>query len=598
MEAISLCQEIIDDSFCSSVDAAWAYFYLGNIEMNDARESGSLRRLWTESRIENRSKSLNGSSIERARQHFFEAAVLVSGSGSDVFYRTILRNLALATGPEMNEISGEAAGMLVLSSIGMSTRRLLAHSLFEKPGTNEFHDAFMCFDHCLDGTTKRDECLRQFFLQFAKVVPSSWCFMAPAICVSGELLITTVGKSTEHDGVSFKTRCIFPDESQETGAYDAILKPLDDILSRSQQQLNGMDPDTVSTHFSKDEAKRNWWSARNNLDQDLAAHIASVERRYFSTIHLRSNSLDPIFEVAGHSENLPCGNLASRFEAACDLSENNESHSENNKEELRMLTVPKLKDKLRDSGFSNAQMRKLRKHEIIEKLIELDEAKRQKEDAANCDERSQSCLFLLLDENLHRFPFEGMQALEGKSVCRIPSLPFVYSTLLECISSRNQQPVVDPSNASYVLDPENNLQATQKRLLPVLQGISSSNGWGWNGVIGETPSQSFFRRALEKENGLLIYFGHGGAQTCFSRRQVDQMISAKDNSEVRTCKASVILMGCSSGRLVSVNRKDSETLEQLPLYFEPEGIALSYLCAGSPCVVGNLWDVTDHDIDR
>jgi separase len=159
-------------------------------------------------------------------------------------------------------------------------------------------------------------------------------------------------------------------------------------------------------------------------------------------------------------------------------------------------------------------------------------------------------------------------------------------------------PCVDPSHASFVLDPEKNLKATQKRLFPVLEGISSSNRWSWNGVIGEIPSQSFFQGALEKENGLLIYIGHGGAQTCFSRRQIDQMICSKGNQEVRACKASVILMGCSSGRLVSVNRKHSESLEQLPLYFEPEGIALSYLCAGAPCVIGNMWDVTDHDIDR
>lgn len=30
---------------------------------------------------------------------------------------------------------------------------------------------------------------------------------------------------------------------------------------------------------------------------------------------------------------------------------------------------------------------------------------------------------------------------------------------------------------------------------------------------------------------------------------------------------------------------------------DPEGVALSYLAAGAPCVVGNLWDVTDKDID-
>jgi separase len=32
--------------------------------------------------------------------------------------------------------------------------------------------------------------------------------------------------------------------------------------------------------------------------------------------------------------------------------------------------------------------------------------------------------------------------------------------------------------------------------------------------------------------------------------------------------------------------------------FEPEGVVSSYLAAGAPCVLGNLWDVSDKDIDR
>lgn len=593
-EAKSLCQEVIEDSSSSSVDRSWAYFYAGSLEMNDARESGALHQLWTESRVQSKKLHHGQNSLENARQNFLEAATLINNSGSDVLYRTILRSLALASGPEMDEISGESAGILVLSSIGRSARRQMTQSLFGKPGTCDLHEAFLSFDHSFDDRSERDHRVRHFFRQFAKVVPSNWYFMAPTICMSGELLVTFLENSK--DQFSIKTKCVFPDESQ-IGAYDDILKPLDDIIMRSQQQLNGMDPSTVSTDYSKDNARKNWWDARNQLDHDLCTLIECVESRYFSTLHLRINMLDSILE-ADHSDNLPCGNLASRFEAACDLSEKSISRNEDGVEELRKLTVPELKDKLRDFGFSNAQMRKLRKHEIIEKLIEVEETQGQNGNDTKNSERSKSCLFLLLDENLHRFPFEGMRSLQGKSVCRTPSLPFVYATLLECASSRKQMPCVDPSHASFVLDPENNLQATQKRLFPVLEGISSSNGWSWNGVIGENPSQSLFQGALEKENGLLIYIGHGGAQTCFSRRQVDQMICSKGNQEVRACKASVILMGCSSGRLVSVNRKHSESLEQLPLYFEPEGIALSYLCAGAPCVIGNMWDVTDHDIDR
>jgi separase len=46
-------------------------------------------------------------------------------------------------------------------------------------------------------------------------------------------------------------------------------------------------------------------------------------------------------------------------------------------------------------------------------------------------------------------------------------------------------------------------------------------------------------------------------------------------------------MGCSSGRLV-----------RRGLAGDPDGVAVALLCAGSPAVVGALWDVTDKDIDR
>lgn len=45
-------------------------------------------------------------------------------------------------------------------------------------------------------------------------------------------------------------------------------------------------------------------------------------------------------------------------------------------------------------------------------------------------------------------------------------------------------------------------------------------------------------------------------------------------------------MGCSSGSLT------------LHGSYAPQGIPLSYLLAGSPAIVANLWEVTDKDIDR
>jgi separase len=116
------------------------------------------------------------------------------------------------------------------------------------------------------------------------------------------------------------------------------------------------------------------------------------------------------------------------------------------------------------------------------------------------------------------------------------------------------------------------------------------------------PTPDFMTEALTQENSLLLYCGHGGGEKFFSRSQVEEFInyySEDESDRHRGCCSTVVLMGCSSGKLKSVNSpKNNPSGLVYPMYYEPEGIVLSYIYAGAPCVVGNLWDVTDRDIDR
>jgi separase len=73
-----------------------------------------------------------------------------------------------------------------------------------------------------------------------------------------------------------------------------------------------------------------------------------------------------------------------------------------------------------------------------------------------------------------------------------------------------------------------------------------------------------------------LYVGHNGGQQYVRESEVEKFNS----------NAVALLLGCSSGHL----RVEGD--------FGPLGISLSYLLAGSPCVVGNLWDVTDVDGDN
>ena len=53
----------------------------------------------------------------------------------------------------------------------------------------------------------------------------------------------------------------------------------------------------------------------------------------------------------------------------------------------------------------------------------------------------------------------------------------------------------------------------------------------------------------------------------------------------KSCPAA-LLWGCSSGHLREMG------------YHDPTGPAIHYLLAGAPFTLGNLWDVTDKDIDK
>jgi len=88
---------------------------------------------------------------------------------------------------------------------------------------------------------------------------------------------------------------------------------------------------------------------------------------------------------------------------------------------------------------------------------------------------------------------------------------------------------------------------------------------------------TFYCSQYLNESDLFIYCGHGSGEKYIHRDRVKKIGS--------DCCAA-LLIGCSSGKL-----------HQEGIY-EPHGAILSYLLAGSPSVVGMLWDVTDRDIDR
>ncbi|KAK8469090.1 hypothetical protein PHAVU_006G212401 [Phaseolus vulgaris] len=185
-------------------------------------------------------------------------------------------------------------------------------------------------------------------------------------------------------------------------------------------------------------------------------------------------------------------------------------------------------------------------------------------------------IILVLDYEVQMLPWENLPVLRNQEVYRMPSLSSISAVLHK--GSDNEElvgrnlvpfPLIDPLDAFYLLNPDGDLRHTQSVFEDYFRDQNLE------GKAGSRPTIKELASALESHD-LFIYFGHGSGAQYIPRHEIQKL----DN-----CGAT-LLMGCSSGSL------------NLPGQYAPQGVPLSYLLAGSPAIVGNLWEVTDKDIDR
>ncbi|KAI1417793.1 peptidase family C50-domain-containing protein [Hypoxylon sp. FL1857] len=192
---------------------------------------------------------------------------------------------------------------------------------------------------------------------------------------------------------------------------------------------------------------------------------------------------------------------------------------------------------------------------------------------------------LILDKSLHAFPWETLPCLQGLAVSRVPSLDCLRRLILEAKpaqpnpgSTDNDSPdmreghYISINSGTYILNPSSDLKNTQATFGNALSALPPT----WNNIEMREPTEAEFEAALTDKD-LLLYFGHGSGA---------QYIRGRTIRKMDKCRAVALLMGCSSASLADVGR------------FESHGPVRNYMLAGSPAVVGTLWDVTDRDIDR
>jgi hypothetical protein len=171
---------------------------------------------------------------------------------------------------------------------------------------------------------------------------------------------------------------------------------------------------------------------------------------------------------------------------------------------------------------------------------------------------------LLVDKSLHQIPWESLPSIKKQPISRMPSIHFLLSHI------QINKFLINQDNTFYIVDPGGDLAHTKQKFQTFFEKKKN-----WTGLIGVAPDETLFKKALT-EYELFIYTGHGSGSQYYPTDDVQKL-------RVQACS---ILMGCSSGSQYVMGD------------FEPYGTILAYILAGCPCIVGNLWDVTDRDIDR
>ena len=188
---------------------------------------------------------------------------------------------------------------------------------------------------------------------------------------------------------------------------------------------------------------------------------------------------------------------------------------------------------------------------------------------------------LVLDKALHVFPWESLPCMQNTAVSRVPSLACLRRLILEqqpprasSSSTHSAGHHASIASGTYILNPGSDLKSTQEVFsAPLARHLPSAS---WTRISQREPSESEFENALSSSD-ILLYFGHGSGA---------QYIRGRTVRRLEKCRATAMLMGCSSASLTDAGE------------FEVHGPVWNYMMAGCPAVVGTLWDVTDRDIDR
>nr|CCC89382.1 putative separase [Trypanosoma congolense IL3000] len=197
-------------------------------------------------------------------------------------------------------------------------------------------------------------------------------------------------------------------------------------------------------------------------------------------------------------------------------------------------------------------------------------------------------VYLVLDNELHVLPFEGVDVLRHGCVARVPTKSFVptFTSIADdrCCVGDSGDPVTGEGDGDVhcstgsvycVIDPLGVMSKTSGMLLP----LCTQAGWCVKSHNAPPPA-SLLRDLYEMDTRLYLYAGHGRGEDLLHRGELYDRLPDPFRFPA------VLLMGCSSAHMDGGATYDCY------------GMPYAFLHAGAPLFVGCLWHVTDGEIDR
>lgn len=541
--------------------------------------------------------------LREARERLVEAHALCASNGSNHLFRQTSMALGHVT-VLMSAVSG--------SDLPGSLHPLYAAYMSELPKFNalrlmqestEAEKEQFSRDECLqwpvtDGSSFSFASISEFQKNYVDIIPQSWTAVSLALSEArDELFITRFESGLSPFVLRLPlARHASRDMDEDEFSFDDGKRDFDEIIELSD----------FSTRSAKDmttrEARQQWWAEREALDARLHELLINMEniwlggfRGVFSQYERQPallaqfrKSLEDIL-----NEHLPSRKKKSQqkrpvldtrvLELFIGLGD--ATNEEVDLDEALMDLIYFVVDILQFNGERNAYD----ELDFDSMVVETYEALRAYHSASHKLEAASRHTILILDKNLHCFPWESLPCLEQLSISRLPSLAALRERLLSarpCAAKWEDAPpghyICSSRRGTSLLNPSGDLAHTSKTMAPRLEQLEGS----WKTIANRAPSEKEFEESL-REKDVVLYFGHGSGAQYVKSKAVRRLYPGQQDEENRKAGcATTLLFGCSSAHLTENG------------IFEPSGMLASYLTAGAPAVLGMLWDVTDKDCDR